>query len=91
MATSSAAPAPVASSSAVHNQQPAPNRQSSIQAILEEIASHQDDAFVSQYLKNKTASREFRESTYASLMADGRDPLDILDPAIDTLLYMYIL
>lgn len=90
MATNSAA-APVASSSTVHNQQPTLRGQFSIANVLEAAASTQDDAAVAQYLRGVTVAKDVRESTYASLLADGRDPLDMLDPATSTLLYMYIL
>ncbi|KAI5117842.1 hypothetical protein M0805_008114 [Coniferiporia weirii] len=64
--------------------------QLSIDAILSEITSSQDDGQLNQSLKN-FGSKEIRELLYASLLGDGQDPLSVLDVHNNTLGYLYLL
>ena len=85
--TTAAHAAPVASASTMHHHQ---QNQITIAAVVDAITSVQDDALLAQTLKT-CSTRDLREIALASLLDDQRDPLDILDPANNTLGYLYLL
>ena len=79
--------APVASASTTHYQQ---QNQITIAAVVDAITSVQDDVLLAHTLK-ACSTKDLREIAFASLLDDQRDPLDILDPANNTLGYLYLL
>ncbi|TCD64034.1 hypothetical protein EIP91_004668 [Steccherinum ochraceum] len=58
--------------------------------ILEDITTTQDPKALSDKLKHFTP-REARDTILASTLSSGQDPLSVLDPATNTIGYLYIL
>ncbi|KAL5521545.1 hypothetical protein ACEPAF_2293 [Sanghuangporus sanghuang] len=77
------------SSTAASGSGSGPSFQISVDAVLHEITSSQDDVRLNNFLR--TYARESREVLYASLLASGQDPLSVLDARNNTLGYLYLL
>lgn len=63
--------------------------QVSLDAVLSEITTSQDDKSLNAFLKDY--GREMRDLLYASLLSSGQDPLSVLDIQVNTLGYLYLL
>lgn len=63
--------------------------QVSLDAVLSEITTSQDDKNLNTFLKDY--GREMRDLLFASLLSSGQDPLSVLDVQVNTLGYLYLL